>query len=114
MTFGSAPLHSVNMEDLRVPLTNPEIRKLKAEAQRLKPILKIGKSGITPQFLKSVDGAFTSHDLIKIKFDDFKDQKKILAPQLAEQTKSALITLLGNVVVLYRRKPASEPTPRPD
>jgi RNA-binding protein len=102
------------MDDLPAPLTNPEIRKLKAEAQRLKPILKIGKSGVTPQFLKSVDGAFTSHQLIKIKFDDFKDQKKVLAPQLAEQTKSELITLLGNVVVLYRRKPAFSATPRPD
>ena len=43
--------------------------------------------------------------MIKIKFSDFKEAKHDLAPQLAEKTNSHLITLLGNVVVLYRKKP---------
>jgi RNA-binding protein YhbY len=40
-----------------------------------------------------------------VKFDDFKDQKKELSPQLAEKTGSHLVTRVGNVVVLYRPKP---------
>jgi len=85
-------------------LTNPEIRKIKAAAQRLKPILKIGKNGVTPQFIQSLEAAFASHELIKIRFDEFKDEKKSLAHELATRTGSHLITVLGNVAVLYRRK----------
>jgi len=85
-------------------LSNAEVRKFKATAQRMKPMLKIGHAGLSPEFLKTVDETLKSHELIKIKFDDFKDKRKELAPQLAEKTSSHLVTLLGNVVVLYRKK----------
>jgi RNA-binding protein len=86
------------------PFSNADVRKFKAAAQRLKPILKVGKNGLSPQFIQSVEAVFETHELIKIKFDEFKDQRKTLAPELAAKTKSHLITLLGNVVVLYRRR----------
>src|SRR5258706_6903968 len=86
------------------PLPNSEIRKLKAAGQRLKPILKLGKTGVTPDFLTSVQAALNSHELIKIKLESFKEERKTLAPQLAEKTDSHLVTLLWNVVVLYRRR----------
>lgn len=89
-------------------LTNPEIRKLKAAAQRLKPILKVGKSGVTTEFLHSVNAALDARELIKLKFDDLKDQRKTLAPEIANKTNSHLVTLIGNVVVLYRKKPPGE------
>ena len=91
------------------PLTNAEIRAFKAQAQRLKATLKIGKEGISPKFLAALDEALKHHELVKVKFDDFKDQKKALSPQLAEKTSSHLITRVGNVVVLYRPKQAEEP-----
>ncbi|HYG22641.1 MAG TPA: YhbY family RNA-binding protein [Verrucomicrobiae bacterium] len=90
------------------PLGNPEIRKLKAAAQRLEPVLKVGKAGLSEGFVRSVDEALSQHGLIKIKFAEFKEQKKELAPQLAEKTSSHLIMRVGNVVVLYRPKPAAE------
>lgn len=67
-------------------------------------VIKVGKQGLTPGFLKSVDEALNQHELIKVKFADLKDQKRVLSPQLAEQTQSTLITLIGNVLVLYRQQ----------
>src|SRR5712672_1422827 len=89
-------------------LSNSQIRDLKARAQRLKATLKIGKEGISPQFLAALDDALKHHELVKVKFDDFKDQKKELSPQLAENTSSHLVTRVGNVVVLYRPKQTSD------
>lgn len=89
-----------------VPLTNAQLRAFKAQAQSLKPKLKIGKDGISPQFLAALDDVLKHHELVKVKFDDFKDQKKELSPQLAEQSGSHLVMRVGNVVVLYRPKPA--------
>ena len=89
------------------PLSNAETRKLKASAQRLKAMLKMGRQGLSAQFLVSVNDALSRHQLIKVKFDDLKEQRKTLAPELAEKTGSHLVTLVGNVAVLFRPK-ASE------
>jgi RNA-binding protein len=89
-------------------LTNAQIRDFKAQAQRLKATLKVGKEGLSPQFLAALDGVLKHHELVKVKFDEFKEQKKELAPQLAEKTASHLIARVGNVAVLYRPKPVAE------
>ena len=87
------------------PLDNATLRTLKARGQLLKPALKIGKEGLTPQFFTALDELLKHHELVKVKFADFKEHKKELAPQLAEKSGSHLVMRVGNVVVLYRAKP---------
>jgi RNA-binding protein len=89
-------------------LTNAQTRALKAQAQRLKAMLKVGKEGLSPQFLAALDELLKHHELVKVKFDEFKEQKKELAPQLAEKSGSHLVTRVGNVVVLFRPKPTED------
>ena len=74
----------------------------------MKAMLRIGKDGLSPQFLAALDDAPKHHELVKVKFDDFKEQKKELSPQLAEKSGSYLVTRVGNVVVLYRPEPEPE------
>ena len=93
-----------------VLLNNAQIRVFKAQAQRLKATLKVGKEGLSPQFLAALNDALKHHELVKVKFDDFKEQKKEIAPQLAEKSGSHLVTRVGNVAVLFRPKPV-EPQP---
>jgi len=90
------------------PLTNAQVRNLKAQAQRLKARLKVGKEGLSPSFLGALDEVLKHHELVKVKFEEFKEQKKELAPQLAEKSGSHLVIRVGNVVVLYRPKPVEE------
>ncbi len=92
-------------------LTNAQIRDLKAQAQRLNATLKIGKESLSPQFLAALDEVLRHHQLVKVKFDEFKEQKKELAPQLAERSRSHLVTRVGNLVVLYRPKLIEEKQP---
>jgi RNA-binding protein len=87
------------------PLSNPQIRKFKATAQLLEPRLKIGKGGLSDAFIRTVSEALDRHELVKIKFSEFKDQKKELAPLLADKTGSHLVMRVGNVMVLHRPKP---------
>ena len=92
-------------------LNNAQVRELKAQAQRLKATLKIGKEGLSPQFLAALDEVLKYRELVKVRFDEFKEQKKELAPQLAEKSGSHLVTRVGNVVVLYRPKPIAAKPP---
>ena len=86
------------------PLTNSQIRKFKVAAQFMEPMLKVGKAGLSEGFIRTVAETLAQHELVKIKFADFKDQKKELAPQLAEKTGSHLVMRVGNVMVLHRPK----------
>ena len=49
------------------PLSNREIRDLKARAQHLNAVTKLGKGGLSPEFLAAVDTELNHHGLIKIK-----------------------------------------------
>jgi RNA-binding protein len=91
-----------------VPLTNLQIRTLKSQAQKLKATLRVGKDGLSPKFFAALDEMLKHHPLLKVKFDYFKDEKKQLAPVLAEKSESHLVMRVGNVVVLYRPNPAAE------
>lgn len=86
-------------------LNNAQIRKLKGMAQRMDATLKVGKQGLSEGFIKTLDQELARHELVKLKFAEFKEQRKELAPQLAQRTESHLIALVGNVVVLYRQNP---------
>ncbi|MEN9576730.1 MAG: hypothetical protein RL514_4585 [Verrucomicrobiota bacterium] len=93
---------------MNAPLPNSIISKLKSFAQKLEPILALGKAGATDAFLKSLDEALSQHELVKIKFAAFKDERKTLAPQLAEKTNSHLVWIVGHVAVFYRQQPDAE------
>ena len=84
------------------PLSNTEKRDLKARAQRLEPIVKLGHGGMSEAFLRSLDEALTTHGLVKMKFTDFKEEKKTLVPQIAEKTASEVIAQVGHVAVFFR------------
>ncbi|MBT7875745.1 MAG: YhbY family RNA-binding protein [Verrucomicrobia bacterium] len=86
-------------------LTSAQRRKLKAIAQRLDASIKIGKNGLTDGFLKELDDALKRNELVKVRFVEFKEEKKELAPKIAEQTQSRLVTRVGHVAVYYREKP---------
>lgn len=86
-------------------LSNRELRVLKARAQLLKPMLKVGKDGLSPAFLKALDETLAHHELVKVKFDEFKEQRKELGPRLAEGVRARIVMAVGHVVVVFRRKP---------
>ena len=85
-------------------LTNAQRRYLRTLARDIRPIVQIGKGGVTDNVRMSVDRALSGQELIKIKFLDFQDQKQELTDDLVEATGSALIGLVGNIATLYRQQ----------
>jgi RNA-binding protein len=84
------------------PIPNTLKRELKARAQSLDAILKLGHAGISDAFLRSLGEALDHHGLVKVRFTDFKDEKKTLAKEIAERSGAELIARVGNVAVYYR------------
>ncbi|MCF7807210.1 MAG: ribosome assembly RNA-binding protein YhbY [Candidatus Marinimicrobia bacterium] len=83
-------------------LTAKERKFLKANANHLKPVVLIGKMGVTEESVQSIVSALDHHELIKIKFIAFKTEKKELSESISKKTDSELVGLIGNVLILYR------------
>ncbi len=77
-------------------------------AHHLKPVVIIGKNGVSAQLIGSVDLALKDHELIKVKFGEFKEDKKEISAQIAEVTKSELAGIIGNIAIFYKQHPEPE------
>jgi RNA-binding protein len=80
----------------------PHLRDLKVRAQLLKPAIRLGKAGLTPEFLAAFDAELTRARLVKVRFEDFKEERKALSRQLAEQSGSQLVQQVGHTAVFFR------------
>jgi RNA-binding protein len=81
---------------------------LRGRAHALKPIVQIGKNGLTPELLAAVDQALEAHELIKVKFLDFKEERKTISKSVEEQTDAELIGIIGHIAIYYRQHPDPE------
>jgi len=85
-------------------LTNPQRKHLKALAHHLKPSVQVGKSGATDAVRASLDQVLSAHEIAKVRFIDFKEEKRELAAALAAQTGSELVQIIGHVAIFYRQQ----------
>jgi RNA-binding protein len=81
---------------------------LRSLAHHLKPVVIIGKNGVSVQLIGSVDLALKDNELIKVKFGEFKEVKKEISAEIVQATKSELIGIIGNIAIFYRPHPLAE------
>lgn len=84
-------------------LSSTQRKKLRALAHHLSPIILIGQNGLNAEVVKSIDKALSDHELIKIKFNEHKEDKKNLTEEITKKTKSSLAGLIGNIAIVYRK-----------
>jgi RNA-binding protein len=86
-------------------LKGSQKKYLRGLAHNLNPSALVGQKGITETLIKEIDVALEASELIKIKFNDFKekDQKKSLTEEIANKTRSHVAGMIGHVVILYRQ-----------
>lgn len=82
-------------------------KHLKGLAHGLKPVVQIGKEGITEGVIRAVDQCLLRHELIKIKFTDFKDLKEEWTREIEIKTGSERVGMIGHTAILYR--PQTDP-----
>jgi len=93
-----------------IALRGADRRHLRSLAHHLEPCVHVGKAGLTAAVVASIDQSLAAHELVKVKFVDFKEEKKALAAEIAERTGSALAGLIGHNAIFYR--PHAEPEKR--
>ncbi len=74
---------------------------LRGLAHNLKPVVQVGRAGITDDVLHKVGQALDDHELIKVSMHKPKN-KKTMAAQLAGGAGARLAGLVGHTAILYR------------
>ena len=93
-------------------LTSIQAKFLRGLAHALKPVVFVGQKGLTTSLIASTDEAFQRHELIKVKFIDFKekDQKKEIVAAIENETNSQMAGIIGHIAIFYR--PQNDPEKR--
>lgn len=83
-------------------MTSHQRKQLRGLAHHLDPVVMIGKQGLTDGIIAATAKALDAHELIKVRFLEFKDEKRGLTDQLAAATSSEVAGILGHVAILYK------------
>lgn len=82
-----------------------EKKYLRGLAHGLKPVVFIGRQGMTAAVAQAVDEALDRHELIKVKFVDFKEkaQKETIRSAIEKETHARSAGIIGHTAILYRQ-----------
>ena len=83
---------------------------LKGLAHGMKPLAFVGQKGLSPTVSQAIDDSLATHELIKVKFIDFKekDQKEEITHAIEQETASELVGIIGHIAIFYREQPDPE------
>jgi len=77
---------------------------LKSLCNTLKPLVTIGKGGISENVVMSLDECLTAHELVKISvLDTCTDDFDELAFDLAAATEAEIVMKIGRKVTVFRK-----------
>ena len=79
---------------------------LKGLVHGMKPLVFVGQKGLSPTVTQAVDESLEKHELIKVKFIDFKEkgQKEKIAGVIEKETASELVGKVGHIAIFYRQQ----------
>jgi RNA-binding protein len=89
-------------------LKGSQRKYLRSLAHHLKPVVMVGKNGVSEKLMASVNAALNDHELIKVKFVEFKEDKKEISKEIEQSTKSEVVGIIGNIAIFYRQHPQPE------
>ena len=86
-------------------LSSRQRRFLSGLAQSMDCLISLGRAGATPELAARLDELLGKHELVKLRFGDFKESRRELAAALAERTGSELVRIVGFVALFWKANP---------
>ena len=87
-----------------IDLNSKQRKILEKAAHDLQPVVIVGGAGLTDGVVQMTADTLAAHELIKVKFNEYKDEKQELTQQICEKTDATLVRIIGNIAILFREK----------
>ena len=91
-----------------VILNSKQRKLLEKAAHDLQPVVIVGGAGLTEGIISMAAATLASHELIKIKFNEYKEDKQAFTQQICDNTEATLVRIIGNVAILYKPAPKAD------
>ena len=91
-----------------IELTSKQRKNLEKTAHDLQPVVIVGGAGVTDGLITMVDNSLAAHELIKVKFNEYKDEIRELTADLCEKTDATLVRIIGFTAILFREAKEEE------
>jgi RNA-binding protein len=86
-------------------ITAKQRQFLRGLAHELSPVVRIGRSGLTPAVVSETRKSLAAHELIKVRIEvDDSSSRRALAEELAAATEADVAGTIGKLVILYRAR----------
>jgi RNA-binding protein len=84
-------------------LTAKQKRFLQSLGNSIKPTINVGKNGLSDNTFFSVQNAFNTHELLKIKLlDNCLDEPKEIAERITKKIGCAFVQKIGRTLLFYK------------
>lgn len=95
---------------MQTKLTGHQRKYLRGLAHKLKPIVLIGRKGLTSSVVQALDEALNKHELVKARFNEDKDKgfKTQTLASLEKSTGASAVGMIGHTAIFYRPHPEKE------
>ena len=85
-----------------IEINSKERKLLEKAAHDIQPVVIVGGAGVT------VETSLAAHELIKIKYNEYKDEKIELTDEICQKCDATLVRIIGNVAILFRQAEKEE------
>lgn len=85
-----------------IELNSKQRKYLEKEAHDIQPVVIVGGAGVTDGVISMVENSLAAHELIKVKFNEYKEEIRELANEISEKTDSVLVRIIGFTAIFYR------------
>lgn len=89
-------------------LKGSQRKYLRGLAHSSKPLVQIGKEGLSENVLGAVDAALVAHELIKVKIAAERTERERFVPIIEDRLNCECVGTVGRMAILYRENPDPE------
>ena len=89
-------------------LKGSQRKYLRGVAHGYKPLVQIGKGGLSESVVRAIDGALDAHELIKVKIAAERDEREQIVPVIQARLNCECVGTVGRMAILYRENPDPE------
>ncbi len=76
---------------------------LRGIAHHLKPVVNIGKNGVTDGTFHCINDALKSHELIKIKYKTDKSELDKFINSITQKLSCNVVGKIGHIIIIYKQ-----------
>jgi len=89
-------------------LKGSQRKYLRGVAHSYRPVVQIGKEGLSESVVCAIDGALDAHELIKVKIAAERDEREQIVPVIQARLNCECVGTVGRMAILFRENPDPE------